>query len=1116
MRGFVARGVFGRCILSAAVFVALFASPMRAQTPDEQSAIQASALANLSSDARNVIARLAPLKTLPAGDWRFHLGDLPHGEATDLDDRAWEIRRPGSTAPKDTVWYRRGIEIPARLDGYDLAGSRIWLILHFDVNGPMTQIVYFNGRRVAMGEELEPVILCDACRPGEKISVAIKLLKTVDVKVFTGIDFPIEVKAGRPAPEDLRQELLSAAILAPVIVKTQAKRDEFISTVNGAAQAVDLAALETGDSQKFDSSLRRATELLSALAPALHRVSYHLTGNSHIDAAWLWPWTESIDSIRRTWGTALQLMNEYPDYTFTQSAAQYDMWMAGKYPFLNDEIKQRIEDGRWEIVGGMWVEPDLNLPDGESLVRQILIGKKTFRELYGVDVKIGWNPDSFGYTWQLPQIYKRSGIDYFVTQKMTWNDTNQLPLKLFWWQSPDGSRVLSYFPHNYDNDNFDPSRLAADFALARTRAPGLSELMDLYGVGDHGGGTTRYTLDQGEHWREPSKVVPKYKMGTAQSFFDDVQPKLDSSSPVWNYDLVAAGVPALAAPSDDKVRIPTWNDELYFEYHRGVFTTQAGHKRELRVSEENLLDAEKYAAFASLDGEAYPHQLLDQAWKKLLFNQFHDLAAGSGLGLIYKDARGDFDQIHRETREVASSALDDLAARVDTRGGEGVPVLIFNSLAWPRSAIATLKVTMPAPVAGEVYVVDAQQNVLPSQIVNRRSESNSVELLVQSPEIPSLGYTLVHVVAGKRPFASDLQAHGLTIENSALRVRVDPKSGCLISLYDKKDQYESLAEGACGNELVAFKDTPKAYDAWNIDSDFDQVFSRLDNADSVELVESTPLRDVIRVKRHWQASHFTQDYVLYAHSDTLDVANDFDWHEDHVLLKAAFNLAAHSDHATYEIPYGTIERPTTRNNSWERAKFEAPALRWADLGDGAHGFSLLNDSKYGYDAVGNVLRLSLLRSPTWPDPKADRGAQPFTYRLYPHPGSWKDALTIRRGYDFNYNLSAVQATTHTGAMQPQHSFVETQNDNVVLTAVKRSDDDRSLIVRLYEWAGKDSMVTLRIPAGAQSAESTNLMEQPDPARVFLIKDEVRVPVHPFEIATIRIDYPAPFGEPARP
>jgi len=1080
----------------------LFTSFVVAQTPEEQAA----ALAALAPEARTAIAQLGSLRTLPAGEWRFHLGELPHGEASDLDDQAWEIRKPGSTAPAETVWYRRLIEIPQSLQGYDLAGSRIWFVFQVDVNGPMTQIVYFNGRRVAMGEELEPLILCDSCKPGEKILVAVKLLKTVDQKIFTGVHLSIEPPADRPRAEDIEQELLSAAILARTLGVTQVQTKGFIEAINSAAEAVDLDALARGDSKRFDDSLRRAAELLSVLDPSLHQATYRLTGNSHIDAAWLWPSSESIDSIRHTWGTALQLMNEYPDYTFTQSAAQYNVWMAEKYPFLNEEIKRRIIEGRWEIVGGMWVEPDLNLPDGESLVRQLLIGKRAFHDLYGVDVRIGWNPDSFGYNWQLPQIYKRSGIDYFVTQKMAWNDTNQLPLKLFWWQSPDGSKVLSYFPHNYDNDNFDPARLAADLVAARSRAPGLTELMDLYGVGDHGGGATRYTLDQADHWRKPGNIVPNFKLGTAQSFFDDVQPKIEDRSPLWNYEIMGKGAPELAPPSEGRIRIPVWNDELYFEYHRGVFTTQAAHKKELRRSEQEILDAEKYAAISSLAGASYPHKLLDQAWKKLLFNQFHDLAAGSGVGVIYKDARVDFDEVHRETREVSSTALNEIQERVDTRGGDGVPVLLFNSLSWPRSGIVTLKVEMPEPVRGEVYVLDARQNVLPSEVFNRPSGTNFVELMVRAPEIPSLGYALIRVVAGTREFSSDLRAEDLTLENSALRVKVDSRTGCLTSVYDKTDKHESLAEGTCGNELIAFKDTPKAYDAWNIDSDFEQVFSKLDSADSVELVESNRLRAVIRVKRHWQSSHFVQDYILYAGGDTLDVVNEIDWHEDHVLLKAAFDLSSSNRYATYEIPYGSIQRPTTRSNSWEQAQFEVPALRWADLGDGEHGFSLLNDSKYGYDAVGNVLRLSLLRSPTWPDPEADRGVQRFSYRLYPHRGSWKDALTVRRGYEFNYPLEALPVANHAGALPPVHSFLGIEGDSVVLTAFKRSEDDRSVILRLYEWAGKDSTATIQLPSGAQTAATTNLMEQFESKPEPVAADQVRLNVHPFQIATVRIDY----------
>ena len=254
------------------------------------------------------------------------------------------------------------------------------------------------------------------------------------------------------------------------------------------------------------------------LRPLLQKADIHLTGNAHIDAAWLWPWTETVEVVRQTFGTALQLMNEYPKYTYTQSAAAYDEWMEQKYPAEFNQIKQRVNEGRWEMVGGMWVEPDLNMPDGESQVRQLLIGKRYFQSRFGVDVRIGWNPDSFGYNWQLPQIYKRSGVDYFVTQKMAWNDTNPLPLKLFWWQSPDGSRVLTYFPHDYGNE-IEPINMAKAFAHAREHNPGTTEMMHLYGVGDHGGGPTRAMLDAGDRWLSPDKAYARLTFRRCRELF---------------------------------------------------------------------------------------------------------------------------------------------------------------------------------------------------------------------------------------------------------------------------------------------------------------------------------------------------------------------------------------------------------------------------------------------------------------------------------------------------------------------------------------------------------------------------------------------------------------------
>lgn len=1049
-----------------------------------------------------VVTRLGELNTLPSGQWRYHAGDVPHGEDTALDDSAWPIAKPGAEGPNEAIWYRQWIEVPKTLHGYDLTGTRIWFRFDASANGPIPQIIYFNGRRVAMGDDLEQIVLFDQAKPGEKVLVAVKLLPTVDKKRFNAAEMHIDFAPNRPNPDDERTEFISAAYLVPSLSK-DVSADQ--ATLSNAISEVDLKALDAGDQRQFDASLNQAQQTLNVLKPLLREATFHVTGNSHIDAAWLWPWTETVDVVRRTFGTALQLMNEYPDYTYTQSAAQYNAWMANKYPDINNQIKNRIQQGRWEVVGGMWVEPDLNLPDGESTARSILIGKRWYEQNYGVNVRIGWNPDSFGYNWQLPQIYKKSGIDYFVTQKMAWNDTNQLPLKLFWWESPDGSKVLTYFPHDYANRNLSPIRLSADLAQARKFSPGMMEMMDLYGVGDHGGGPTRSMLDQGVHWEKSNKVVPNMQFGTAQTYFSAVEKNIAPESRTWDYDSIAKGYQFPEAVAG-KISIPTWDDELYLEYHRGVYTTQAKMKYNLRNGPEWTLDAEKVASLAWLDGDAYPNGRLTDAWKKITFNDFHDLAAGSGIAEIYKDAQKDFDVVHWETNQISRNAMKTLDARVNTSGA-GVPVMVFNPLAWDRSGLVTVSVQMPRAESA-VSVLDAENRVLPSEVLSSNAQTHTFKLLVDVKNAPSLGYEVLHVVSGKRAFASDLKVSGLTMENADLRVTVDKASGCITSLFDKKTNFEALAANSCGNELQLYHDLPKDYDAWNIDpGTYDVPPHRLDKADSVELVEKGPLRAVIRVTHHTQNSKFSQDIILSEGSDEVVVVNDIDWHETHELLKAAFPLAASSDKATFEIPFGTIERPTTRNNSWEKAKFEVPAQRWADLGDGQHGFSLINDSKFGYDARGNVLRLTLLRSPTWPDPNADRGHQHFSYALYPHAGGWREAFSVRHGYDFNYKLNGEQVDPHTGEMAARHSFVSVEPTNVVLTAMKKAEDSNALVFHLYEWAGKSGNITISVPPGATEATEINLMEKPEGSPLSVTGDKVTVPVHPYEIVAVQVDYP---------
>lgn len=1081
------------------------------------------AQAKLSSASEAKLHTLETLTTLPAEGWRFHAGDLPHGETA--DDSSWPIVQARSQAPNEAVWYRRVIEVPKTLNGYDISGSRITFQFHADANGPMPQIIYFNGRRVALGDDLEPIILFEPARPGDKIDVAVKLLHTVDQKRFRGVTLRIEPTAAtstRPNPQDLRVEILTDTNLLPVL---PTPRTDLIPTVEQAVAAIDTGALTAANQPRFDASLRRSQTILDPLRPIIAPIHFNLTGNSHIDAAWLWPESETIDVVKRTFTSALQLMNEYPDYTFSQSAAQYTAWIAEKYPAMNEQIKQRVKEGRWEIVGGMWVEPDLNLPDGESEVRQLLIGQRYFQKDLGVTARIGWNPDSFGYNWQLPQIYKRSGLDYFVTQKMHWNDTNQLPFRIFWWEAPDGSKVLTYFPTDYVHDNLNPVRLSRDFVQSAERNPGLTDMMDLYGIGDHGGGPTRAMLDEGVHYisateQQPGQTqldlaLPTMRFGTAQHYFDTVEPKLNPTSQTWNYDTIANGYKIDPSPAG-QISIPTWNSELYFEYHRGVFTTQAKHKENMRHSEVATIDAEKLASLAWISGKAYPNDQFTSSWKVITFNGFHDLAAGSGIGVIYKDAQAEFNTVFHSDRDISEDSLHTLTAQIDTRVKGDTPIVLVNPLAWNRTGTVQFEAQLPGR-ADNIRLLDSHNKPLLTQVVHQENATNSFTVLARAEDVPSLGYKLVHAEAGEAKSVTGAdtklvatnQSGTFTLANDRLSVTINGSNGCITSIKDIKSGTESLAPNSCGNQLQAFKDTPKDYDAWNIDpGTLDVPPTMIENVDSIALTDHGPLRATVHIVRTWQTSKFIQDISLDAGADQVMVNNHVDWHETHVLLKAAFPLSATGPKATYEIPYGSIERTTERSNSWQKAQFEVPAMRWADLGNEQHGFSILNDSKYGYDAAGNVLRITLLRSPTWPDPVADRGPQDFRYALYPHAGTWKQAETVHRGYELNYPIYHQQVAAHAGSLPAEHSWIAVDNPNVTLTAVKKAEDSDALVFRLVEWAGKESEVKLHIPSGATAATETNLMEKPEAHPAQLSADTITAPIHPYEILTLEATYPS--------
>jgi alpha-mannosidase len=445
--------------------------------------------------------------------------------------------------------------------------------------------------------------------------------------------------------------------------------------------------------------------------------------------------------------------------------------------------------------------------------------------------------------------------------------------------------------------------------------------------------------------------------------------------------------------------------------------------------------------------------------------------------------------------------------------------LVFNSLSWPRTEVIEAELQMPNS-ARQIQVVDSRGKPVESELLSMDAETHRARFLLLA-SVPAMGYQTYFVgpaTTAAPAYSGAVKATVDTLENEFVRLKVDPQSGCITSLFDKRSRTEALAPSetdtggpkniVCGNLLQAFYDKPKQWDAWNIDADFEKQHWDLDQADEVKLVENGASRAVIRVKKHFQHSTFVQDITMYAEMPRVDVKMHVDWHEKHILLKVAFPLSAHSAKATYEIPYGSVERPTGRSTPAEQAQFEVPALQWADISDAQHGFSLLNDCKYGYDAKGNVLRLSLLRSPEWPDPHADEGEHEFTYSLYPHGGTWLDGQTVRRGYELNYPLFSTQTGNHEGALPPSYSFVQVEPENVVLTAVKKAEAGSALVLRFYEWAGREADVTLQIPAGTGSASETDLMER-SLADLPVTGGTITIHTKPHEIKTVKVDLARP-------
>lgn len=848
--------------------------------------------------------------------------------------------------------------------------------------------------------------------------------------------------------------------------------------------ALDAAwrALDTREplGEAFYASVPEALAALRAgIAEAGSPVDVDIfaVGHAHIDVAWLWPLAQTRQKARRTFYTVLRLMEAFPEYHFTQSQPQLYAFVQEDDPELFAAIRQRVAEGRWEPIGGMWVEPDCNITGAESLVRQFLLGRRFFREHFGPDAEspVVWLPDTFGFPATLPQLIRQAGLKYFFTIKLSWNQYNAFPYDTFWWEGLDGSCVLAHISPTPDANNpnirtynalVTPEQVIGTWQGCRQKELHKTLLM-VYGHGDGGGGPTREMLENARVMAA-FPAVPRVRPAKVIDFFRRLEQE--------------------AGP-----RAPVWRGELYLELHRGTYTTHADIKRANRKAEVALHDAEFLASLATLadPDHPYPHDLLREAWQLVCLNQFHDILPGSSVTPVYQEARQQYQRVQALARQVIEDALETLSRAVagDLIAVNPAPFARDDLLFWegdlPEGSHPVWEDGMPIPY--------------------QRTEGG---VWLDGQGLP--GYTVRGISfrpgEGKSP-DTGLRVGPRFLENRFLRVEFND-AGDIVRIFDKEANREVLPAGAVANQFQAFEDRPLNWDAWDIDLFHELKMWMAEPATAIEVVEAGPLRATLRVERRILNSTIVQDISLMAHSRRIDFATRVDWRDRHVLLKVAFPVEILASTARYEIQWGHVERPTHRNTLWDWARFEAVAHKWVDLSEGNYGVSLLNDCKYGHDVQGNVLRLTLLRSPTLPDPTADQGEHRFTYSLFPHPGGW-DYRTVAAGYLLNdpafvhprpENPGAAVARPRVALHRP---FVAVDRPEVVVETIKWAEDGNGLILRLYDAARTRGPVRLTFSVPLQEAARVNLLEE-DPEPLPVAGSEVIIPLRPFEIVTLRL------------
>ncbi len=1107
-------------------------------------------IADLSSQISAIITRLRQLSWVDLqAHWQMCPVDVAADISVDMANQAqswadWAIAPLNArqhiawSRGKQVVWLGQRLVIPDEIKGYPTASLRLRLALTWWAHHAE---VYINGQLVQTGDIFDcstRLLLTPSAQPGEVIEIALRLLSPghdEGALVQSSLVFESMCESASdllPEPGFVADEM---AVLQRYLT---AFAPDQIPVLRDALDSIRWDVLP--DRQAFDATLAEVRSQLHSFSPWLKQRQIKLLGHAHLDLAWLWPIHETWEAAERTFQSVLALQTEFPELIFCHSTPALYAWVEQHRPELFAAIREKIAAGTWEVVAGLWVEPEFNLVSGESIVRQILYGQRYVQERFGHINQIAWLPDSFGFCWQLPQLLKQGGVKYFVTQKLRWNDTTPFPHDVFEWRSPDGSAIVGVTAPPIGTD-INPIKMA-DYACQWETNTGLQTSLWLPGVGDHGGGPTRDMLEVARRWQR-SPFFPQLEFSTAVDFLHRLSQTLtldpnpskgdghqDASPPLSStfsaelkpstsglrssrsglelsgseLEPLTSGLqrspselepstsglqrsPSELEPSGSNLespaaapRIPIWDDELYLEFHRGCYTSHADQKTWNRQCEILLYQAELYASLATLvKGTAYPKNDIEAAWKVVLFNQFHDILPGSSIPEVYAEVNLTWQQVQHTATTLRNQSLRAIAqcliypARPHPAAQ---PVVVFNSLNWGRSQL----VEVPLPLGADAesvdwQIYDADGAMVPSQVsrlpaLPTSPDQQPAATILFSAAVASVGYrlfwccpvrsTAISIFAAA---AASTVSPGWVLENQHLQVTIDSTTGDIARVVDRHNQRDVLR--APGNQLVAFTDQGQYWDAWNIDPEYEAHPLPAPHLVDIQWVEHGSLRSRIRVIRTLGASTVCQDYVLDDAAPLLKIFTEVDWRERQVLVKTAFPLTVEADMATHDIPFGHIQRPTRPEGDRARAKWEVPALQWADLSTPDYGVSLLSSHKHGVDVQPSQLRLTLLRGSIWPDPQADLGLHQFGYALYPHAGNPMQARTTHHAYEFNQPLIPLalplpleDADDQGGRSQPWLShagaFLNELAPSLVLSAFKQSEDDANQwIIRAYECAG---------------------------------------------------------------